>query len=378
MVIGIKDGLKLLGISVVCFCAVFVCTFFLNYYIDAQAISGKVSGELKVLYDANMTSAKFTCAITGGVLCLIAVVMTVFYIKLFIDGNAKRFGILKAMGYSDNKIALSFWVFGLSAFIGCAAGYGAGHAIMPVIYREMTIDGMPAIAIGYHAELLAALVIAPTVLFSALSCLYAKLSLRRGIIDMIKGGKPAVKSKRRSSDRQRSFLTEMCLSTLASKKSVVFFVAFACFCYSAMLQMGLAMSDVSSVLMGVMILVIGAVLGVTALFMAITTAINANKSSVAVMKAFGYSVKERALALLLGYVPFAIFGFALGTVYEHVLMTVMVNVVFADVESVAIYSFGVPEFFITLSTFIVLYTAAMAAYSYKISRVSAKEIMANE
>ena len=378
MVIGIKDGLKLFGISVVFFCSVFVCTFFLNYYIDAQTIADVVSGELKVLYDANMASAKFTCAITGGVLCLIAVVMTVFYIKLFIDGNAKRFGILKAMGYSDNRIALSFWVFGLSTFIGCAVGYGAGHAIMPVIYREMTIDGMPAISIGYHAELLAALVIAPTVLFSALSCLYAKLSLRRGIIDIIKGGKSTVKSKRRSSDRSRSFLVEICLSTLASKKSAVFFVAFACFCYSAMLQMGLAMSDVSSVIMGVMILVIGAVLGVTALFMAVTTAINANKSSVAVMKAFGYSAKERAFALLLGYVPFALLGFALGTVYQHVLITVMVNVVIADVESVAIYSFGVPEFFITLSTFIVLYTAAMAAYSYKISRVSVKEIMSAE
>ena len=377
MVISIKDGLKLFGMSVVFFCAVFVCTFFLNYYIDAQAIDGVVSAELRPLYDANMASAKFTCAITGGVLCLIAVVMTVFYIKLFIDGNAKRFGILKAMGYSDNKIALSFWVFGLSTFIGCAAGYGLGHAVMPMIYREMTLSGLPTIAIKYHWELLS-LVLVPTIVFSAVSCLYAKLALRRNVVAMIKGGKAAVKSKRRSSDKQRSFLTEMCLSTLSGKKSVVFFVAFACFCYSAMLQMGLSMSDVSSVMMGMMILVIGAILGVTALFMAITTAINANKSSVAVMKAFGYSAKERAVALLVGYVPFALLGFAVGTVYEHILMTVMVNVVFADVESVATYSFGVAEFFITLSTFIVLYAVAMAAYSYKISKVSAKEIMSAE
>lgn len=378
MVIGIKDGVKLFGISVVCFCAVFVCTFFLNYYIDARAIDGYVSGELRVLYDANMTSAKFTCAITGGVLCLIAVVMTVFYIKLFIDGNAKRFGILKAMGYSDNKISLSFWVFGLSTFIGAAIGYGAGHAIMPLIYREMTIDGMPAIAINYHAELLAVLVFAPTVLFSAFACLYAKLSLRRNVVSMIKGGKASAKSKRRPSDKQRPFLVEMCLSTLAGKKSVVFFVTFACFCYSAMLQMGLTMSDLSSVIMGVMILVIGAILGVTALFMAITTAINANKSSIAVMKAFGYSAKERAISLLVGYVPFALLGFALGTVYQHVLMTVMVNVVFADVATVATYRFGVGYFFITLDTFVVLYACAMAVYAVRINRVPIKEIMSNE
>ncbi|MDE5592449.1 MAG: FtsX-like permease family protein [Clostridiales bacterium] len=378
MVIGIKDGVKLFGISVVCFCAVFVCTFFLNYYIDALAIDGAVTGELRVLYDANMTSAKFTCAITGGVLCLIAVVMTVFYIKLFIDGNAKRFGILKAMGYSDGKIALSFWVFGLSTLIGAGAGYGAGHAIMPLIYREMTIDGMPAITINYHVELLIALVIAPTILFSAFACLYAKLSLRRNVVSMIKGGKAAAKSKRRSSDKPHSFLTDMCLSTLAGKKSVVFFVAFACFCYSAMLQMGLTMSDLSSVIMGVMIFVIGVVLGVTALFMAITTAVNANKSNIAVMKAFGYSNKERSLSLLAGYVPFALLGFAIGTVYQHVLMTVMVNVVFADVKTVATYSFGVGYFFITLGTFIVLYSCAMATYALRINRVPIKEIMSNE
>ena len=378
MVIGIKDGVKLVGISVVFFCAVFVCTFFLNYYIDAQTIDSAVSVELRPLYDANLTSAQFTCSITGGVLGLIGVVMTVFYIKLFIDGNAKRFGILKAMGYSDNKIALSFWVFGLSTFIGAALGYGLGHAVMPVIYREMTIDGMPKIDIGYHVELLFGLVFAPTLLFSALSCLYAKITLRRNIMAMIKGGNAQTKSKRRADGKQRSFLKEMCLSTLSSKKSVVFFVAFSCFCYSAMLQMGLAMSDLSSVIMGVMILVIGAVLGVTALIMAITTAINANKSNIAVMKAFGYSAKERALALLLGYVPFALLGFALGTVYQHVLLTVMVNVVFADVASVSVYSFGVAEFFITLSTFVVLYIAAMAWFAVRLNKTSVKEIMSED
>ena len=378
MVISIKDGVKLFGIFVVCFCAVFVCTFFWSFYIDASAIESTVQGEMKPLYDAQISMAKFTCGITGGVLCLIAVVMTVFYIKLFIDGNAKRFGILKAMGYSDSKIALSFWVFGLSVLIGTAAGYGIGYAAMPSIYRELTIDGLPKVEIGFHVEVLLGLVFAPTVVFSALSCLYAKLSLRRNVVAMIKGGKAAAKSKRRASDKQRSFLTEMCLSTLAGKKSVVFFVAFACFCYSAMLQMGLAMGDLSSVFMGVMIFVIGAVLGVTALIMAITTAINANKSNIAVMKAFGYSAKERALSVLAGYVPFVVLGFALGTVYQYVLLKVMVDIVFAGVAGMPQYSFGVAEFFITLSTFIVLYTAAMAFFAMRINRVPIKEIMSAE
>lgn len=377
MVISIKDGLKLFGISVVFFCAVFVCTFFLNFYIDASALSGSVGEAQRVLYDAQLASAKFTCAITGGVLCVIAVVMTVFYIKLFIDGNQKRFGLLKALGYTDGKIALGFWVFGLSVFTGAALGFGLGYAIMPIVYRQMTVDGLN-ISIGFHVELLFGLVFAPSLVFAALSCLYARLSLRRSVTAMLKGGGKPVKSKRRASDKQHSFLTDMCLSTLSSKKSAVFFIAFACFCYSAMLQMGLTMCDISTVTMGVIMLAIGIVLGVTALIMAVTTVINANSRNIAVMKAFGYSSKERSAALLLGYVPFAVLGFALGTVYQHILLTLMVNVLFADVQSVVTYSFGVAEFFITLGSFAVLFTAAISAYSYKISKVSAKEIMSDE
>lgn len=378
MVIGIKDGIKLVGISVVIFCAVFVCTFFWSFYIDATAIEGVITGEMKPLFDAQIAMSQFTCVISGGVLCLIAVVMTVFYIKLFINANKKRFGILKALGYSDGKIAAGFWVFGLSTFIGGALGYCAGLIAMPTIYRGLTVDGLPEVEIHFHVEVLLALVAAPTILFSALSCLYGKLSLRRNIVSMLKGGDQQKPAKRVGMDSKRGFISEMRRATLSSKKSVVFFVAFSCFCYSAMVQMGLSMNQLSSATMGVMILTIGAVLSVTSLVMAVTTVINANKGSIAVMKAFGYSSKQRALAVLLGYVPFAALGFALGTVYQHALLSVMVKVVFADVAGMPDYEFGVGEFFITLGSFIVLFTAAMAFYSYKISAVSTKEIMSTE
>ena len=42
MIVGIKDGVKLVGMIVVSFCAVFVCTFFLNFYVDALAIADAV------------------------------------------------------------------------------------------------------------------------------------------------------------------------------------------------------------------------------------------------------------------------------------------------------------------------------------------------
>ena len=38
MVVGIKDAAKLIGISIICCCAVLVCSLFLNYYLDILQI----------------------------------------------------------------------------------------------------------------------------------------------------------------------------------------------------------------------------------------------------------------------------------------------------------------------------------------------------
>ncbi len=54
MVVSVKDTLKLAGISIVCFCAVFVCTFFLNYYLDVIPLKDLVSAETRPLYDAQI------------------------------------------------------------------------------------------------------------------------------------------------------------------------------------------------------------------------------------------------------------------------------------------------------------------------------------
>ena len=82
MMVSFKDGLKFIGISIVCFCAVFVCTFFLNYYIDILPLKDEVSAELMPLYTAQLATAKMTCGITGGFLSVIAIIMLFFYIKL--------------------------------------------------------------------------------------------------------------------------------------------------------------------------------------------------------------------------------------------------------------------------------------------------------
>lgn len=381
MVVSLKDSLKLVGISIVCFCAVFVCTFFLNFYIDAQSIKDFVTPEQQSLYNAQMSTAQFTCGISGGFLAVIAVIMLVFYIKLYIDEHAQQLGILKAMGYSNGKIAMRFWVFGFSVFVGVALGFGAGFAMMRTVYNQMSINGLPEIVIHFNPVLLL-LVILPTVGFSFLACGYAYLALRRPVADMLRGKvgrkdkiRNRKKQKAEKEGKERSFLKDMCLKTLGGKKSLAFFVAFACFCFSAMVQMGFSMKDLSSMTMGGIILGIGIVLALTSLLMAVTSLVKNNIKNISIMKAFGYSITECALSVFGGYVPMALVGFAVGTAYQYGLLRLMVDVVFKGVAEVPEYNFDVPLFFVTLAAFIVLYFAFMAAYTFKLSRISVKEVM---
>ncbi|MCX4286876.1 MAG: FtsX-like permease family protein [Clostridia bacterium] len=376
MVVSVKDGLKLIGVTIICFCAVFVCTFMLNYYIDVKPLgAGIVDTELSALYFAQVTMAKFTSIITGGVLGVIAAVMIVFYVKLYIDGRSQQLGIIKAMGYSRIKIALGFWVFGLSVFIGCALGFAAGWASMDMIYGSMTIDGVDEITPSFHAWLMFALVLAPAAVFTALACGYAYFALRRPVMQLIRGASKMRAYKSDKSGKDRNFLTEMSLKTLGSKKLLVFFIAFSCFCFSAMVQMGLSIEDLASATMGYMILAIGLILAAVTMIMSITSLINSNAKNIALMKAFGYTKTQRTLSVLGGFIPFAFVGFVVGTVYQYGLLKIMVNVLFADVAEVPDYNFNVPVFFITFAAFVVCYTATAALYSMVLNRFSVKKIM---
>ena len=369
MIIGLKDSLKLIGIIIVSFCAVFVCTFFLNFYLDVKSIEHLLATENeKILYNAQMSS--------GGFLALIAVVMLVFYLKLYINSHCSQLGVLKAMGYSDSEISLRFCVFGVSVFIGTALGFCAGFAYMPKVYKSLTVDGLPEVAINFHPVLLIALIFVPTVFYSALSVLFAFYQLKKPVLDMLHG--KTVKEKKEKivrKDKDRSFLSEIFVGTLKTKKLLSFFIAFACFCFSAMVQMGFSMKQLSSEEMGIMILLIGIVLAVTTLFMATTTVLKNNVKNVSIMKAFGYSMKEYSFAVLSGYNIFAFVGFAVGTVYQYVLLKLMVGVIYKDVAAVTSYNFDIPLFFITLAVFTVLYEGIMAFYAFRMSRISVKEVM---
>lgn len=119
MVVGMKDAAKLIGISIISCCAVLVCALFMNYYLDILQIEDLLSTEQAVIfYHAQVSTAKVVCGVSGGCLLATSVVMLSFYIKHYIDTHKKELGILKALGYSNLRIAKNFWVFSTGVFLG--------------------------------------------------------------------------------------------------------------------------------------------------------------------------------------------------------------------------------------------------------------------
>lgn len=380
MVIGIKDALKFIGISVISCCAVLVCTMFFNFYLDIAAIENEiVSEEIMLFYNAQVSTSKVVCFVSGGCLLVTSVIMLVFYIRYYIDAHKKELGILKALGYSDRKIAGHFYVFAVSVLIGTSAGFALSFAIMPVFYQLQNEDKiLPEFTIGFHPSIFIYFVVIPTALFALLSVVYAYIKLKMPVISLLKDNvytQSNTKKTKTEKNTDRPFIDDLKRNTLKTKKTLVFFIVFSAFCFSAMMQMSYSMIDLSSEMMAAMIMIIGIILSCVTLFLAVTTVINGNTKTIAMMRVFGYSQKECCNALLGGYRPLAYIGFAAGTVYQYALLRVMVDVVFKNIENVPLYEFNFKAMLVTLICFAVIYELVMYFYSERIKKISVKEIM---
>ena len=378
MVVGIKDVAKLMGISIISCCAVLVCALFLNYYIDILQIEDLLSSEQAVIYyHAQVSTAKVVCLVSGGCLLLTSVVMLFFYVKHYIDTHKKELGILKALGYSNLKIAGNFWVFGTGVFLGTTVGFLGAFLLMPEFYeRQNEVGILPKIAISFHPSLLLYLVILPTIAFAILAVFYASLKLKRPVLALLKNEFQSFsKVKRFREGKDCPFLEDLRKHALRTKKTLAFFIVFASFCFSAMMQMSASMDELASEMMAAMMLLIGMVLAFTTLLLAITTVIKGNTKTIAMMRVFGYSQKECCRALLGGYRPLSYIRFVLGTVYQYVLLRIMVDIVFKDMEGMPAYEFDFPMMLRTLVFFLVVYELVMYCYAEQIKKISVKEIM---
>ena len=380
MLVGIKDAAKLIGVFIITCCAVMVCTMFINYNMDIIRIEKEITSEQVMLfYQAQVSTAKVVSAVSGGCLLVTSVIMLLFYIKHYIDNHKKELGILKALGYSNIKIAKNFWVFGISVFCGTILGFIGAFLIMPSFYKVQNKDKiLPDISINFYPSLFVYLIIIPTMLFSLLAIFYAWYKLEMPVMNLLKDNIhnfSKVRKYKEEKENDRLFLDDLKKNTLKDKKVLVFFIIFSSFCFSSMTQMSFGMKDLASVMMGAMIMIIGIVLACTTLFLAITTVIHGNTKTIAMMRVFGYSQKECCTAILGGYRPMSYLGFAVGTVYQYLLLRIMVDIVFQDIENVPVYKFDFPVMFISLAVFIVIYEIVMYAYSEKIKKISVKQIM---
>ena len=332
-----------------------------------------------IFYSAQVSTAKVVCLVSGGCLLITSVVMLMFYIKHYIDIHKKELGILKALGYSNLKVAKNFWVFGSSTFIGTTIGFGGAFLMMPWFYALQNEDKMlPAVTVHFHPTVFLYFVILPTAGFSLLAIGYAWFKLKKPVLSLLKNDfQTSAKAKKRNGDKSTecSFVDDLKRNTLRSKKTLAFFIIFASFCFSAMTQMSFSMKDLSSEMMGAMMLIIGLALAFTTLFLAITTVINGNTKTIAMMRVFGYSHKECRKAILGGYRPMSYIGFAVGTIYQYALLRIMVDIVFKDVAGVPVYEFDFPVMLISLAVFLAAYEILMFVYSERIKKISVKEIM---
>lgn len=383
MIVGIKDGVKLITISIMSCCAVFVCTLFLNYNIDLAGIEDQITyPQALVLYDAVTSMGKVVSAVSGGCLLVTTGIMLIFYIKNYIDAHKKELGILKALGYSNLQIAKDFWVFAVSVLVGTATGFCAAFLMLPRFYRTQNGEGLfPDIPVNFHPMLAVSLIILPAAVFGVLAVIYACLQLKRPTIDLLKEKLQipvkykSPKKEQRESVLERPFLEEMQRATLRSKKTLLFFVVFGSFCYSSMMQMSASMDDLASEMFAVMIFVIGIVLAGVTLFLAIATVVRGNAKTISMMRVVGYSSKECKRAVLGGYRIPAYLGFVIGTGYQYGLLKMTITVIFRDWEDIPEYAFNVQACVIVLISFIILYELLICLYTIVIKKISLKEVM---
>ena len=377
MIISLKDTLKLFAISIIACCAVFVCTMFLNYNIDLVSIEDQVTTQAGLsIYNAQVSMGKVTAAVTGGCLVVTSIIMILYYVKNYIDTHGKELGILKALGYSNIKIAKHFWVFGLSVLLGCVLGFILAFLYLPTFYKLQNAENLlPTISVKFHIELPIFLIVIPTILFSAITVLYAYFRLNRPVLDLIREKLNYKVKTNKKNTNSNGFLKDLSKSTLKSKKSLVFFVAFSAFCFSAMVQMSISMKSLASESFAWMILLIGLILAFMTIFLSLSAVVKGNAKTIAMMRVFGYDYNTCSKAVLWAYRPISYIGFVLGTFYQYALLKLVMTFVFNEVEGMPTYNFDFKALIITLIAFILVYEFIMYLYSIKIKKTSIKCIM---
>ncbi|MDE6413690.1 MAG: ABC transporter permease, partial [Eubacterium sp.] len=286
----------------------------MNYSIDLASVESQIVDEAsKIMFDAQLMTSKVVCGVTGGCMLLTSVVLLCFYIKNYIDNHSKELGILKALGFSNLKLAKDFSVFGLNIFVGTAAGFASAFCLMPKFYEVQNAEQLfPDMDVCFYPSIPIYLVLVPTIFFSIAAVLYSFIRLKTPVIHLLKGKQGKVKHYKGKKDNL-PFMDEMKRGVIRQRISLVIFVFLSAFSYSSTMQMSFSMKEYADIMMSVLMVAIGVLFSCVTLFLAVSSVVKFNSVNISLMNAFGYEYHSCSNVVLGSYRPFAYIGFAVGT-----------------------------------------------------------------
>ena len=381
---SIKDLYRLVVVSIISFCAVFVTNLFLNFYLDIRLLDQtNWLPEIRAAYDAQVAISWLIASISGAVLSLTSILLLFFYIRQFIDQHKPELGVLKALGYKNWEIARKFWLFSLPIGLGTGTGYFSSFAMMPHFYQLRNQSGvLPEITIRQHWSLFLFLVVLPTLAFAALAVLYASYCLRLPALDLLKRVSSSQKSPKRKAGKKirkdRPFLKDLSAILLWSRKLLIFFVIFGSMCFSAMIQLSFGMKELTDETIQIMMMSIGTVLSVAILYLSLGVLLQENQETLAIMKVFGYSRNEYHKSLFAPYRILAFLGFVLGTGYQYGIMQLLLRLMEKSIAQKVEYDFDFGVCLMTLLIFTLVYESFIYVSSRKIDQLTIKQVMLGE
>jgi len=359
---SVKDIRKLVVVSIIGACAVFVSNLFLNFYLDIEQLEiSKTNPMIQTYYDAQVSLSWMVAMVSGVVLSLTSILLMCFYIKQFVDDHKEQLGILKALGYSNGQFA-SFLMM--------------GH-----FYDFRNEKGiLPDITIHFHWQLLVALVILPTTFFMVLAIGYARRKLQTPALRLLKKSPTPIKVKRKKSapKKEKSFLKELSSSLIWGRKSILFFVVFGSMCFAAMVQLSFGLRDYTDDIIQTMMIMIGLILSFSILFLSLGIVVSESRETLALMKTFGYTDRECQSHILAPYRLWAYLGFCLGTAYQYGIMEILISVIKDTVPEKIEHNFDWNVCFWTLIVFAVVYESLFYLSNRKLQKQTIKEVLLAE
>jgi ABC transporter permease protein len=378
MIVEVKDLKKAIAVVIISFCAVFVTTLFFNFYLDLKDLDINTLNLIqKKFYDTQLIVSKFVIIVTGVILSISSAIMLLFYIKQHIDQSKHKIGILKALGYSNMFISKNFSVFSLLIFLGTFLGFGSSYLLMPKFYESRNKDNILInLTIDFHLQPLIYLVLLPTLLFLILSMMYVLLKLNVPTTVLLKQLELKNKIiKKRKLKIQEKFIKELESTILYSNKTLIFFIIFAAMSFSSMIQMSLGMRDFVDTIIRMIMTVIGVILSLSILLITLEVIVSNNKKNISILNIMGYSVSECSQIVLFKYRIVALIGFIIGTVYQYVLIKVLLIKLSKELDSQVVYNFDYLSLLISSVLFILIYELFIRYYYKKIRMIDAKKII---